>query len=179
MRKYVAAHAKPVSLVLQGANSFEVVELIYSEAITSPYVLAPEILEDERLISSRYKDHEGKLGFFMQHFLDSLGYVVVRKSGVCFVRKRIDGEPPIQAEHIYIYIYQPQYRDVNYLSRILVPIFRGSFVSNRSVRSSPEASPKDNVPSLSAISLIDQTSDMLVFAGVGDELERLRSLLPS
>lgn len=168
--------AKAVNLDLQGASISEVVQLIYSEATTTPYVLAPDVLEDERLVSFRYKDNQGKFSLFMQYFLDSLGYMVERKSGVDFVRKRVEGEPPIQAEHIYI--YQPQYREVSYLSRTLTPLFKGSFVTNRSVRATPEASPKGDVPISSAASLIDQSSDVLVFAGAEEEIERLRVLLP-
>lgn len=170
------AQAKAVNLDLQGASISEVVQLIYSEATTTPYVLAPDVLEDERLVSFRYKDNQGKFSLFMQYFLDSLGYMVERKSGVDFVRKRVEGEPPIQAEHIYI--YQPQYREVSYLSRTLTPLFKGSFVTNRSVRATPEASPKGDVPISSAASLIDQSSDVLVFAGAEEEIERLRVLLP-
>lgn len=169
-------NAKAVNLDLQGASISEVVQLIYSEATTTPYVLAPEVLEDERLVSFRYKDNQGKFSLFMQYFLDSLGYMVERKSGVDFVRKRVEGEPPIQAEHIYI--YKPQYREVSYLSRTLVPLFKGSFVTNRSVRATPEASPKGDVPISSAASLIDQSSDVLVFAGAEEEIARLRELLP-
>lgn len=168
--------AKMVNLDLQGASISEVVQLIYREATTTPYVLAPDVLEDERLVSFRYKDNQGKLSLFMQYFLDSLGYMVERKSGVDFVRKRVEGEPPIQAEHIYI--YQPQYREVSYLSRTLEPLFKGSFVTNRSVRATPEASPKGDVPISSAASLIDQSSDVLVFAGAEEEIEHLRELLP-
>ncbi|KAB0541647.1 type II secretory pathway protein [Kerstersia gyiorum] len=170
------AHAKAVNLDLQGASISEVVQLIYREATTTPYVLAPDVLEDERLVSFRYKDNQGKLSLFMQYFLDSLGYMVERKSGVDFVRKRVEGEPPIQAEHIYI--YQPQYRAVSYLSRTLSPLFKGTFVTNRSVRATPEASPKGDVPISSAASLIDQSSDVLVFAGAEEEIQRLRELLP-
>jgi len=167
---------KAVNLDLQGASISEVVQLIYREATTTLYVLALDVLEDERLVSFRYKDNQGKLSLFMQYFLDSLGYMVERKSGVDFVRKRAEGEPPIQAEHIYI--YQPQYREVSYLSRTLAPLFKGSFVTNRSVRATPEASPKGEVPISSAASLIDQSSDVLVFAGAEEEIERLRELLP-
>ncbi|EKU30146.1 Type II secretory pathway, component PulD [Alcaligenes sp. HPC1271] len=126
------AQAKLVNLDLQGASIAETVQLIYRESTNTPYVLAPDVLEDERLISFRYTDNQGKFPLFMQYFLDSLGYTVERKSGVDFVRKRVEGEPPIQAEHIYI--YQPRYREVSYLSRTLTPLFKGSFVTNRSVR---------------------------------------------
>lgn len=171
-----AAQAKLVNLDLQGASIAETVQLIYRESTNTPYVLAPDVLEDERLISFRYKDSQGKFPLFMQYFLDSLGYTVERKSGVDFVRKRVDGEPPIQAEHIYI--YQPRYREVSYLSRTLTPLFKGSFVTNRTVRATPGASPKSDVPVSSAASLIDQSSDVLVFAGAEEEIQRLRELLP-
>lgn len=170
------AQAKLVNLDLQGASIAETVQLIYRESTNTPYVLAPDVLEDERLISFRYTDNQGKFPLFMQYFLDSLGYTVERKSGVDFVRKRVEGEPPIQAEHIYI--YQPRYREVSYLSRTLTPLFKGSFVTNRSVRATPEASPKSEVPASSAASLIDQSSDVLVFAGAEEEIQRLRELLP-
>lgn len=173
-----AKKPEPVSFDLTGISVAQVVQLIYGEALSTPYVLDPEVLTDARLVSFRYKDGDGasEIGSFLASFLDSLGYQVERKAGVDFVRKRKE-EEPIQPEE-RIHIYWPRYRDVAYLSRTLAPLFKGSFVANRSVRASSEAMPKDSVPATSAAALIDQDADVLVFAGTPAEIERLNDLIP-
>lgn len=171
----VHAQPKPISFNLQAINVAQVIQLIYSEAMNTPYVLDPDVLGDARLVSFRYKDAQGDIKAFMSSFLDSLGYAVETRAGVDFVQKR--EEPKVVKPEEHIHIYRPRYRDVAYLSRVLAPLFKGSFAVNRSIRASGDAMPQANVPPSSAAALIDQDADVLVFAGVQQEIEQLKGLL--
>lgn len=75
------------------------------------------------------------------------------------------------------YVYRPKYRDVNYLSRLLAPLFKGSFSINRAVPG-PGAKSDRSPPDGSAASLVDQNGDVLVFSGAAKEIEQLKKLLP-
>lgn len=176
----VAAQAqdklKPVAFELASISVAQVVQLIYSEAMTTPYVLDPEVLNDTRLVSFRYKDSRGELREFLSSFLSRLGYAVERRGGVDFVFKRPEGRG--QTADDQGFIYRPQYRDVAYISRVLAPLFKGSFAVNRSVRASEGSRPEGNVPPTSAAALIDQDASVLVFSGAQAEVERLRTMLP-
>lgn len=172
------AHSAPMmaSFDLKMANVSEVLQLLYGEVMSTPYVLDPEVLGDTRLVSFRYKHGQGDLQAFVGEFLESLGYTVERKGGVDFVRKRKAEEaaPPETRLHLY----RPKYRDVAYLARVLAPLFKGSFSVNRSIRASGQSMPEGHVPSGSAAALIDQDADVLLFSGTHPEIEKLQELLP-
>lgn len=168
--------SKPVGFDLQAANVAQVLQLIYGEALATPYVLDPDVLNDTRLVSFRYKHGQGDLQAFMGSFLESLGYIVEHKAGVDFVRKRRSDEVP-KLETV-MHLYRPQYRDVAYIARVLAPLFEGSFSVNRSVRASGQTMPDGDVPRGSAAALIDQNSDVLLFSGSKKEIEKLQELLP-
>ncbi|CUA99484.1 type II secretion system protein GspD [Comamonas thiooxydans] len=164
------------SFDLQSANVAQVLQLLYGEALSTPYVLDPEVLSDTRTVSFRYKSGQGDLQAFLDGFLGSLGYAVERKGGVDFVRKRKTEEA--QPPEARLHLYRPQYRDVAYLARIMAPLFKGSFSVNRSVRASGQAMPEGHVPNGSAAAMIDQDADVLLFSGIQQEIEKLQQLLP-
>ena len=167
---------KPVKFDLRSANVAQVVQLIYSEAIATPYVLDPDVLADVRLVSFRYASDKGDIRIFVKTFLDSLGYAIQSKNGIDFITKRSEQEKP--DPEVEGYVYRPMYRDVNYLARLLSPMFRGSFSVNRSV-SAPGGTKTDKpVPDGSAAALVDQNADALVFSGSEKEIDKLKKLLP-
>lgn len=166
---------KPVRFDLRAANVAQVVQLIYGEALTSPYVLDPEVLTDARSVSFRYSSEKGDIHAFVKTFLDSLGYSVQSKNGIDFIAKRAEQEkvePDVEG-----YVYRPMYRDVNYLARLLSPLFHGSFSVNRAVSTPGGTKTEKPVPEGSAAALVDQNADALVFSGSEKEIEKLKKML--
>ena len=51
--------SKPVKFDFKAVNVAQVIQLIYGEVLTSPYVLDPEVLSDARLVSFRYTSDTG------------------------------------------------------------------------------------------------------------------------
>lgn len=169
--------AKRVSFDFKAINVAQVVQLIYGEVLTSPYVIDPEVLGDARIVSFRYSSNKGDVKAFVRSFLDSLGYITTSKEGIDFITKR-----PIEEKLEAIiekegFVYRPQYRDVSYLSRLLSPLFQGAFSVNRGISGSPLHSDKP-VPDGSATALIDQNADVLIFTGTDKEIAKLKKLLP-
>ncbi len=66
----------------------QVVQLLYAEAMSTPFVLDPEVIADVRAVSFRYSTEKGDLRAFLRAFLDSLGYVIQQRDGVDFISKR-------------------------------------------------------------------------------------------
>lgn len=167
---------KSVQFDFHAISVAQVIDLIYGEALKTPYVIAPEILTDVRAVSFRYSIESGDLKIFMNDFLDSLGYAIVQKNGVDFISKIHE------AEHLESepenFIYQPKFREVSYLSRLLAPLFKGSFTVNRPIAAPEGGKIQKNVPEASAASLIDQNIDTLIFASTAKEIEKLKRLLP-
>lgn len=155
----------------------QLVTLLYGEAVKTPYVIAPEVLEDQRRVSFRYNTKHGELKAFLALFLDSLGFGVEQRSGVDFVFKRREQEEQEQPSRD-AFIYRPRYRDTAYLARLVSPLFQGRFTVNRPVSAPSEARVGGKVPEGSAASLIDQRGDTLLFHGTSDEIAALARLLP-
>lgn len=177
---HLVAHAAPpvapASFDLQGIRVAEVVQLIYGSVLKTPYVIDPEVLADARPVSFRFGSTQGDMSAFVRVFLASLGYGVEQHAGVDFIAKRRDAEVPKPAPEVFV--YRPQYRNVAYLSRVLQPLFKGSFAANRGIHAPDAAKPDGAVPETSAAALIDQDADVLVFAGIPSEIAQLQKLLP-
>jgi type II secretory pathway component GspD/PulD (secretin) len=75
--------------------------------------------------------------------------------------------------------YRPRYRDVNYLTDLLKPLFKGQFVNQRGVQAAPGAGvdASKQVPPGSAAAMIDKNADLLVFNGEHSEIVKLSKLL--
>lgn len=154
----------------------QVIQLLYAEVLSSPFVLDPEVIADVRSVSFRYSTEKGDLKAFLRSFLDSLGYVIEHRDGVDFIAKRKPQEA-LQAERD-AFVYVPKFRDVPYLARLLAPLFKGQFTVNRAVGSGGDTKTDKPVVDGSAASLLDQSADALIFLGDAKEVEKLRKLLP-
>lgn len=167
---------KPASFNFQAINVAQVVQLLYSEALTTPYVIDPDVLTDGRSVSFRYASGKGDIRAFLKTFLESLGITIEARGGVDFIAKRKPEEKTeLEADS---FVYRPSHRDVNYIARLLSPLFKGSFSVNRVVPAAPGAKSDKPVPDGSAASLIDQPGDALVFSGSDKEIDKLKKLLP-
>ncbi|VVD67604.1 type II secretory pathway protein [Pandoraea soli] len=159
----------------QFVNVAQLVSLLYGEAIKTSYVISPEVLDDQRMVSMRFDTKRRDIRPFLVTFLESLGFGIERREGVDFVFKRPNiGAPP---EPPSTYVYHPQYRDTAYLANLVRPVFRGQFTVNREVPAPPEARASGNAPDGSAATLIDQKGDTLVFRGTPIEISTLQDLL--
>ena len=176
-----AAHAQralqPVRFDFKAINVAQVIQLIYSEALAMPYVIDPEVLADARVVSFRYSSDKGDMRAFVKTFLKSLGYTTVTENGIDLITKHQVEAKPEAAVELDNYVYRPRFRDVNYLSRLLSPLFKGSFSVNRAVAGAGAKSDRP-VPDGSAASLVDQNGDVLVFSGSAKEIDQLKKLLP-
>jgi type II secretory pathway component GspD/PulD (secretin) len=168
--------SKPASFNFSSINVAQVVQLIYGEVLATPYVIDPEVLSDARSVSFRYSSEKGDIRAFLKTFLDSLGFTVEPRNGIDFIAKRKAEE--IKEADTEAFVYLPKFRDVHYISRLLSPLFKGSFSVNRSVASPQGAKSDKPVPEGSAASMIDQTADALVFSGSDKEIQKLKKLLP-
>lgn len=171
-----ALNIKPGSHIdLRFTAVSQIVDLVYAEMLQRPYVLCPELLADNRIVSFRYDRAQGDVRDFMLGFLASLGYKVAVRDGVDYVLKRGDDEVA-QAEAVTL-VYRPVYRDADYLARLVQPLFKGRFVQNRAVAAPEGAKSSGDVPPSSAAALVDQSSDVLVFSGSADEIGKLKKVL--
>ena len=105
----------------QGVNVAQVIALLYGEVLKQPYVLDPNVLGDQRLVSFRFDASKGELLTFLRAFLDSLGFAIETRGGVDFVTVRpTEQKGPV----LELFVYRPQYRELAYLTELLGPLFK-------------------------------------------------------
>lgn len=162
----------------QAVSVSQVVNLVYLEALKQSYVIAPEMLQDQRQVSFRFDSNKGDLKTFWRNFLNVLGYSIDQKNGVDFITKTPESQPQIEKElEQFDFVYTPKNRSADYLNSMLRPLVAG-LVATRSIPASPDAKGTKTAPPNSAGALIDQTSDLVVFRGSQNEVERIKRLLP-
>lgn len=166
----------PASFNFSGINVAQAVSLIYSEATKGDYVIDPEVLTDQRLVTFRYDTGRGDLQLFVNAFFDSLGLVATKRGSVSFVAKKKIEEARKQDEEIFV--YRPKFRDLSYLTRLLSPLLTGHFSVNRVVQTSQPMVTEKPVPDGSVSALLDQSSDVMVYSGSAKDIALLKMLLP-
>jgi type II secretory pathway component GspD/PulD (secretin) len=166
---------EPASFNFTAVSVPQVIQLIYSEVLKGSYVIDPDVLTDSRQVTFRFKSESGDLRQFVSKFLESLGFVVETKGGVDFIH-RVNVDSARDAEKT-VFVYRPKSRDANSLTRLLQPLFTGSFAQNRSIAAPAGSKLTSAVPDGSAASLIDQSSDLLVFNSTEKEIAALKSVL--
>lgn len=169
-----SAATPPYQFDLNGVPLGQVATIFYADAFKRPYILAPEVLQDQRLVSLRVEGNADQVRREFVRLLDGFGYTVTRRDGLDYVAPKKTPPPP-PGEY---FLYRPQYRDVAYLSETLQPLFEGRFAVNRQV-SVPGAMPVTAaVPPGSAAATINRDSDHLVFVGSKAEIAKVKQLLP-
>lgn len=168
----------PLKFQFHMVNVGQVIQLVYAEALKQPYVINPDVLNDQRSVSFRYEAQNGDIRLFMTNFLDSLGLAIETKNGVDYIGKKLLQEKTEQQPELETFVYRPKHRDVGYISRVLAPLFKGQFAANKAIAAPEGAKLSKQVPEGSAASLIDQTADVLLFSGSAKEVATLQKLLP-
>lgn len=174
----LSAFAKdaPIKFELDAVPVSQVLRVIYSEAIKTPYVLSPAILADVRPVSFRYDNSYGSIKSFLKDFLSSLGYQVDKMGDVDFVRAM--PSDTVNEVDKDVFVYFPKYREATYLSELLGSLFKGHFSMKRMMQAAPgDPAQGKAAPAGSAMAAIDRSSDTLIFQGLEKEVEQLKKLL--
>jgi general secretion pathway protein D len=166
---------KEAKFNFQGISVSQAVGLIYSEVLKTDYVIDPDVLTDNRLVSFRYQKSNGQVRPFAVAFMNSLGYGVTTRVGVDYIAKTKVSELLTPDDDIFV--YRPRFRDASYLSRILGPLFKGRFTVSRNVTAPLNSGVTTNVPSSSAAGQIEQETDVLLFTGLTKEVKQLQKLM--
>lgn len=168
---------EPAGFDFRAVNVSQAVQLIYGEALQDAFVIDPEVVSDQRMVSFRYTAANGELRAFVKGFLDSLGYEVTRRGATDYIAKKKNREivePPSE-----VFVYRPKHRDGTYLVDLVTPFIKGQFSAKRGVRSAAgQGVTVRDAPPGSASAVMDRESDVLVYRGTVDEIKVLAALLP-
>ncbi|MRW91034.1 hypothetical protein GJ699_13645 [Duganella sp. FT80W] len=161
-----------LSFDLSGIEVGQVVSVIYKDALTNAYVLAPELVADKRVIAFRFSGSVAGVRADLSRLLDSLGYTISTRTGVDYIG--LKKEPEQEQE---VFVYKPRFRDAGYLADLLRPLFRGQFTMNHTISAPVGSKADDSAPAGSAAAMVDRNADVLVFSGVPSEVRKLEKLL--
>ncbi|CDH18165.1 exported hypothetical protein [Xenorhabdus bovienii str. kraussei Quebec] len=137
------AFSKGVDFSLDGVTIPKSVSFIYTKVFNKPFMIAPEIIEDSRLVSFHITPELDEKQFYIR-YLNNMGVGVSSKNGVDYIYKIKEVESKIPQ---YTYTYKPKYRSVSYLNGVLKTVIPdGAFGSS------------DNLSSLVLEALVPYTS---------------------
>ncbi|ENY6519781.1 type II secretion system protein GspD [Escherichia coli] len=147
----------------------EAISLIYSEVLKVPYMLDPQLVNDERMITFRLTSDIDEREF-VTRYLGNMNIRIWTKKGVDFIAPYTPKEP---VKPRYTWTYTPQYRSVAYLSDILGGYVSGSFNNSGAVIS--DDSLEDIAILKTLVTSLDTMSDEVVVSGYVFEVQTSQS----
>ncbi|WP_053293322.1 type II secretion system protein GspD [Burkholderia pseudomallei] len=182
-------HVRGTAFDLRFVTVAQVVDLIYQDAMHTPYVLGPDVLTDNRLVSFRLDDNSRDARAVMVDFLDSLGFQVSTKNGVDYVTKKPGAALPKADQEVFV--YRPRHRNADYLREMVEPLIGArSMLPAAPVITAPvQAAGSVHVPGVAPIEPsspavsqvaggVQARGDELVVVGSRDEVAMLRKVVP-
>ena len=129
----------PVVIDLQAVSLAQVVHLVYKEISPASYVLAPDLVSDQRPVSLRWTGLPAQLPAFMNAWLETLGYATKDKAGTLFMSRQAEAiAEEKQEEEKETMIYWPRFQSAAALRELaggVVPL--DGFTSRRGVSTAP------------------------------------------
>ena len=188
----------PVVIDLQAVSLAQVVHLVYKEISPSSYVLAPDLVADQRPVSLRWTGLPAQLPAFMNAWLETLGYATKDKAGTLFMSRQAEAiAEEKQEEEKETMIYWPRFQSAAALRELaggVVPL--DGFTAHRGVATpaAPQAREQGHAPSGrsssrmtqqqptqatpgSALAVMDRDDRMLVFRGTQKDRQTLAGFL--
>ncbi|ECD0158330.1 type II secretion system protein GspD [Salmonella enterica subsp. enterica] len=148
----------------------EAISLIYTEVFKVPYMIAPELANDSRLVSFKMtKDVDERE--FIERYFGNMNIKIYTKKGIDYITTVIPKEkPPVMR----VFVYEPQNRTVGYLSDIL-----SGYVSGRFGNSGSISTDILNKSSSGASNNLSRSGDSLVYYGSEQDIEMIKKMLPN
>lgn len=151
----------------------QVIQFVYQNVYNRPYMLAPEIAGDKRVLSFYLTDKQEPRQFFKTYF-QRLNIAVSTKNGVDYLYPVTPAAP---RQHTFT--YQPRYRSVSYLSSVLQgAVNAGAFTNTvQTVDYGNSSAAPGESTATRRVSMADN-ADILVYMGTRQDIDKVRNLLP-
>ncbi|MCX8678375.1 hypothetical protein J3U22_02025 [Gilliamella sp. B2865] len=164
--------ANGVEFELNRVKLPDAINIIYSEIFKRPFMLSPELANDERLLTLRItKDINERQ--FIERYFSNMNIKIYDKNGVDYIAVYT---PKPATVPTYTFTYTPKFRSVQYLSDALAGVISGSF-NNGSITTSNIN--LGDVNSSSASGNFSRSGDILIFRGTKSDIDTIKKLLPT
>lgn len=161
-----------VSIDLDAVPVSEVVQVIMTQLVHSPYVTNSDVTGDRRLISLAIRADGTDGAREAERYLRAIGLTARKLDGVYVVVQH----PQARAS----YVYRPRFRDAGYLTELLRPAFpQAAFSGGQAGAAAPSTegvtSQQPGVPDVRTN--LSSSSDALVYVGPPEDVDRLKGML--
>lgn len=182
-----AASAKGTDFDVKRMPLSDAISLLWGEVLHTPFMLAPELAADSRLVTLHIfpADDERQ---FITRYLDNMHIRVYSRKGVDYIAPYI---PKVPQPRIESYVYTPRYRSVAYIAGVLSGSSDGvggmSSGSTGGGFSTGGGAPLQggNGQATSSASLpaadghfMSQSGDTFLYRGTASEIAQIRALMP-
>ncbi|OCG70671.1 secretin [Gilliamella sp. Occ3-1] len=169
------ALASGVEFELNRVKLPDAISIIYSEIFKRPYMLSPDLANDERLLTLRITKEIDEQQFIERYF-SNMNIKIWDKNGVDYIAVYT---PKPTAQPTETFIYTPKYRSVSYLSDILSSQVQGVFNSQGTISNTSQTSySSGDVNPNSASGQFSRSGDVLVYRGTKADIKLVKQLLP-
>ncbi|HGB5419717.1 TPA: hypothetical protein ACIVQF_005493, partial [Salmonella enterica subsp. enterica serovar Muenchen] len=109
------ANAKGTDFDVKRMPLSDAISLLWGEVLHTPFMLAPELAADSRLVTLHIAPDNDERQFITR-YLDNMHIRVYSKKGVDYIAPYI---PKVPQPRIESYVYTPRYRSVSYIAGVL------------------------------------------------------------
>ena len=166
--------ANGVDFELNRVKLPDAINIIYSEIFKRPFMLSPELVNDERLLTFKISaDIDARQ--FIQRYFSNMNIKIWDKNGVDYIAVYV---PKPASVPTYTFTYSPKFRSVQYLSDALSGVVTGAFNSGSITGNSNNVNFGDVNPN-SASGQFSRSGDILIFRGTKSDIDIVKNLLPT
>ncbi|HFE7524467.1 TPA: type II secretion system protein GspD [Salmonella enterica subsp. enterica serovar Newport] len=183
-----AASAKGTDFDVKRMPLSDAISLLWGEVLHTPFMLAPELSTDARLVTLHIAPDNDERQFIIR-YLDNMHIRVTRKQGVDYIAPYI---PKVPQPRIESYVYTPRYRSVSYIAGVLSGSSdgvggMGSGATGGGFSTGGGASLQGgNGQATSSATLpaadghfMSQSGDTFLYRGTASEIAQIRALMPA
>ncbi|CAM7767154.1 type II secretion system protein GspD [Citrobacter portucalensis] len=168
----LSALAVNVDFRLDAMQLPKAITFFYADVLKQPFMLAPELAADPRIVSFHITEQTDAKQFFAR-YLQNMNIAISQKGGVDYI---FPVTPKQVIEPKFSFVYAPKHRSVAYLSGLLRGIVGGDFGSVSGAESVQGATLQ---PAVARTGNINGDGDVLVFYGSRADIRKIEQMLPS
>ncbi|HCO7838619.1 type II secretion system protein GspD [Escherichia coli] len=148
----------------------EAISLIYSEVFKVPYMISPDLANDQRLVSFKITKDVNERDFIERYF-SNMNIKIHTKKGVDYITPF---KPQEKKTILKVFVYSPLNRSVGYLSDILSGFVSGQFGNSGNISTNISST-----SSSGASNNFNRLGDSLVYYGTQKDIDIIKSILPT
>ncbi|EGJ5261057.1 type II secretion system protein GspD [Salmonella enterica subsp. enterica serovar Typhimurium] len=182
-----AASARGTDFDVKRMPLSDAISLLWGEVLHTPFMLAPELAADSRLVTLHIAPDNDERQFITR-YLDNMHIRVYNRQGVDYIAPYI---PKVPQPRIESYVYTPRYRSVAYIAGVLSGSSDGvggmssgatgggfSTGGGAPLQGGNSQAVSSTMPAADG-HFMSQSGDTFLYRGTASEIAQIRALMPA